>query len=287
MDEKEIKEIRETVLTVCEMAEGKAGFEVYASLGGGLGIEAKGGEVDSIKARSSKGVGIRVVKDHKPGFSYTNVFDEASLRNMVETALSSSVYATVDEGLIFSEAGKASTVDRIEGLVDDTLSSSREEDMIAKAIAIESEAVGFDKKIKRVRKASYSESSGFSKVVNSNGVDVEHRATYCSASVMAVAEDESGSQMGWEAMMSHLKKDIDPKWIGHEAARRAVGLLGSREIPTIKCPAVIENTVAIDLLSTLSASFFGDNVIKGKSMLSKKVGESVASECVNIVDNGV
>jgi len=76
---------------------------------------------------------------------------------------------------------------------DESYDNVGEEEKIRRAIEIEKAALSFDKRVKRVRKASYNASVRYERIVNSKGVDAEHAATYFSGSVTAVAEDVPGS----------------------------------------------------------------------------------------------
>jgi PmbA protein len=64
-------------------------------------------------------------------------------------------------------------------------------------------------------------------------------------------------------------------------------MLGARQAETKRSPAVIENTVAVDLLQAFSGAFLGDNVGKGKSMLSGLMGKDVVSKVISINDDGL
>ena len=146
--------------------------------------------------------------------------------------------------------------------------------------------MSFDKRIKRVRKASYGETFSLTRVVNSNGVDVSERETFYSASVMAVAEDKGESQMGWETGMGHKRKDIDPCFIGKGASVRAIELLGAKQIGTIRCPAVFENIVVTEFISALSSAFALIRC-KGKIRPCGEKGKKVVSDKLNVFDDGV
>ncbi len=93
--------------------------------------------------------------------------------------------------------------------------------------------------------------------------------------------------MGWEVGLSHKRAGIDPEWIGAAAARGALKMLGAVSLESIKCPAVLENTVVMDLLGALSSSFMADTVHKGKSMLAGKLGKPVVAPGLKIVDDGL
>jgi PmbA protein len=266
---------------------GKAeSFEIYFSCQKGFGADAKGGEVDSLKVRSSSGVGIRTISKGRLGFAFSSVLEDAVLDELAAKAVAGSLEASVDEFLRLPSPGEARSEEGL-GIFDEAYLRVSEEEKIKKAIDIEKAARGFDGRVKRIRKASYSESVTADRVVNSNGVDFSHSATYFTGSVTAVAEEGKESQMGWEMGMGHRIDAIDPAWIGESAARNAVRLLGAREIKTVKCAAVIENTVACELLESLASSFLGDNVEKGKSMLIGRQGKKIASPVLNIFDDGI
>jgi PmbA protein len=262
-------------------------FEIYFSCQKGFGADAKEGEVDSLKVRSSAGVGIRTISKGRLGFAFSSVLEDAVLDELAAKAVAGSLEASVDEFLRFAAPGGQARSEEGLGIFDEAYFSVPEEEKIKKAIDIEKAARGFDARVKRIRKASYSESVTADRVVNSNGVDVSHSATYFTGSVTAVAEEGKESQMGWEMGMGHSISAIDPAWIGESAARNAVRLLGAREIKTVKCAAVIENTVACELLESLASSFLGDNVEKGKSMLIGRQGKKIASPVLNIFDDGI
>jgi len=259
-------------------------YEIFFSMDSGLGVEAKDGGVDALKVRSGRGVGLRTITGGRLGFGFSSVLTDSALRELADKTVAGSIEASEDGFLVFPAPGAVPAP--IEGLFDDKAAGVSEEEKIASAIAIEAAAMAYDPRIKRVRKASYGETVSSRRVVNSNGVDGTHSATYFSGSVTAVAEDGE-PQMGWEMAASHVRANMDFAAIGAVAAKNAVRMLGAKKPASIKCPAIIENVVVTELLEALAGSFLADNVFKGKSMLAGKTGVKVASEAVSIVDNGV
>ena len=260
-------------------------WEIFYSFQNGLSIEAKDGKVDALKVSSNEGVGLRVLKDKKIGFSFTSALSKESLRELVENAVQGSRGVTPDEFLSLPSPKKAASDKPM--LFDYSLDNVAEEDKIQKAIMLEQAARGFDPRVTKVRKASYSETVFESRLVNSTGIDTANKATFVSSNIMAVAEDRGDSQMGWEMDMSHFAKDVDVKKVGRDAAKRAVDMLGARTIATVKCPVVIENIIVGEFLEILAPSFCADNLSKGKSMLKGKKGQKVFSEKVTIWDDGL
>ncbi|MBI1911905.1 MAG: TldD/PmbA family protein [Deltaproteobacteria bacterium] len=277
-----------TIDALKKLLKGKAdAYEIFFTHDRGFSVEAKEGTVDALKVRSNTGVGLRTILNKKQGFAFSSVLTDDALSDLVSKALSGSLEATEDKFLSFPEPVRAGVDEEILELFEPSFGKIPEEDKIKAALSIEKSAMAFDSRVKRVRKASFAESFHSGRIVNSNGVDATHAATYYSGSVTAVAEADGESQMGWEIGMGHGKGAIDPDKIGRGAAGNAVRLLGAQKIKTVKCPAIIENTVACELLEALAGSLLGDNVHKGKSMLIGKVGQRIASPSLNIWDDGV
>lgn len=279
------KDLDKTVEILVGLLKGRAsGFEIFLSSTEGVSVEAKEGKVDAFKLKKSVGAGIRTISGNRPGFAFSSVLTDDALEKTVSLALSGSLGASEDPLVSFPFPKKSNaSLD----LLDDSFAKTTEEEKINTALRIEECAMSFDKRIKRVRKASYGETFSFSRVVNSNGVDASESSTFYSASVMAVAEDKGESQMGWETGMGHKRKAIDPCFIGNGASVRAIELLGARQIGTIKCPAVFENIVVTEFISAISMAFCADSVQKGKSVLAGKKGKKVVSDKLNVFDDGV
>lgn len=280
-------EINKTAEMLESYLKGKVDdYELYFSSSEGISIESKDLKVDSFKVSKSMGVGLRTLTGGKPGFGFSTVMDRDALRKMVDDAISASGEASSDKFRSFPESQKQSFLEDL-NLIDSSMDTMTEDEKIQIAIDIEKSAIEYDKRVKRVRGASYSESRGSSVIINSQGVDVSSDATFYSASVMAIAEADDDSQMGYEMGLGHKSSDIDAIKIGRGAAKRAVDVLGGKGMESEKCPAVFENSVVNEFLGTFSSAFLADNVQKGKSMLMDKKGQQILSPLITIYDDGL
>jgi PmbA protein len=260
-------------------------YEMFFVEDEGIGAESKDGGVDALKARRGHGVGLRVIRGRRPGFAYASTFEKDALKELVDRALAASDGADEDEALFFP--APPPTYPEVRGICDEAGEGEGAEAVIEKAMLAEKGAMDVSDEIRRVRKASFDSRSIRTRVINSEGVDAAHRATYYTAQVMAVAERGDEAQMGWDMGLSHRGSDIDAMKVGRDAAERALRLLGAETIKTARLPAVLENTVVCELLEALSGSFLGDNLFKGKSMLRDRAGKKVFSDIINIWDDGL
>ena len=283
-------EAAQAVGAVKRLIEKKAdSYEVFFSSDSGLSAEAQNGAVEALKVRRSLGVGLRAITRGRLGFAFSSVLTEDALREIVDKTIRGSSEASEDEFLRLpgkGDGGRAALAGALD-IADGTIGSFSEDELIGSALLLESSAMSTSPKIARVRKASYGGSVRHSRLINSNGLDESFSATYFSASVTAVAEEDGASEMGWDIGMAHRRASIDVEAVGRSAARNALRMLGGKRIPTVRCPAVIENTVVCELLESLSGSFLADNVHKGKSMLAGKTGLKIASPAINIYDDGL
>jgi PmbA protein len=174
----------------------------------------------------------------------------------------------------------------MDGLYDETLSSVAEQEKIKRAMDLERLALNADPRVRRVRKAHYGESEYEVWIKNSRGVAGRYRGTSVSCSVSAVAEEGDDSQMGWDFGFSNFFSGIGVETVAANAASKALDLLGARKIPTMRCPVVLDNYVASEILEVLAPSFLADSIQKGKSMLAGRLGKDIFSCVLRIRDDG-
>jgi PmbA protein len=73
--------------------------------------------------------------------------------------------------------------------------------------------------------------------------------------------------------------------VGREAARRTLRRLGARRPPTCECPVVFDPETAASLLRHLAGAISGSALYRRLSFLLDRLGETVASPAVTVVDD--
>ena len=259
------------------------GYEIFVSASRNLNIEVKEGKVDTFKCSAPVGVGVRLLKSGVMGFSFSTSMDAPDLARMVDNAVTSARFQSADELNAFP---LPEVYPVISGLFDDSLAAVDESEKIGRSMEMERLALEADPRVKKVRKAVYGESNYECFIRNSLGVRGSYRDTSITCSLTAIAEEGDESQMGWDFGFSNSFSGLDIAKIARTAAEKAAGLIGARKIPTMRCPAVLNNYVATEILEVLSPSFLADNVRKGKSLLANRVGEEIFSSALRIRDDG-
>lgn len=259
------------------------GYEIMLGASKNLSIEVKEQKVDTFKCSEPLGVSVRVLKGQGMGFSYSTSLDEADLARMIDNAIVGAETQTPDECYALPDPDLFPV---IEGMVDEGLAGVGEETKIARALELERLVLAADPRVRRVRKATYGESDFRVYIRNSRGVEGSYRGTSVSSSVSAIAEADGDSQMGWDFGFSNRFDGVDVATIARTAAGKATGLLGARKVGTMRCPAVLDNYVAAEILEVLAPAFLAENVQKGKSLLAGRIGEKLFSPALTIRDDG-
>ncbi len=253
-------------------------YEIFASSGDIIRAEAEEGEMKNLERATESGISLRILSEGSMGFAYAKDADE----KLIDSAIKSAKYQFADEhNIIPVPEGQYISAD----IFDMDIEKLSAEECLEKAKTVERSALAYDERVRQVRKAAFARTLSYVRIVNSAGIDVRGNATYCSASIMVMAGSGEEMQSGYDFSISHNLKDIELKKTGRTASKNAVSMLGARHISTCKMPVLFDNTTTADILETISGSFVGENVIKGKSLLKERLGELYFSPCITLLDN--
>ncbi len=269
------------------------GYEVFIAESSHFEVEAKEGKVDTFQVSQPWGMSLRILSQGRIGFSYATspsgyfqMEQKHVLERLVEDAIASAGVISSDPCFDFPPPPKELPPEL--AIFDQTLSEVPEKNKIETARLLEEAARSVDlNKITKVRKAAYQEGMSRVTLINSNGLHHSYETTLVTISVMAIAEAEGESEVGWDFDFSHFMNKIDVTQTGRGAGRRALDRLGGRRISSGVYPILLENHVTSEFLSLLSHAFSAEQVQKEKSNLRGKLGIQFFSPCLSILDDGL
>ena len=253
--------------------------ELFIKTAKRFSVEVKKGSIDALESANDFGMSLRVIKKQRLGFSFATSPD--MLEDMVNEAVNGADWTAVDEHSDIPEHNTASGV----LVFDNNIKNIRDEDIAKHALFLEETALKFDKRIKKVRKAEIALAAGNTTIFNSKGIHVSYESSYITATVTVFADDGNDTQTGWDFAASRRLEDIDFVSVAEGAAKKALNLLGSKKITSVKVPVILDSSVATDFLHILSASLSAEAVQKKRSFLAGKVGKNIVSNAVNIFDD--
>lgn len=255
--------------------------EVFLKQTESLSIEAKNGEAETIESSNTFGYCLRVIKDRRLGFSYSTVASD--FEKVAANAVSASEYTEQDHNLGFPLPSDISKVT----IYDKNIENMDKETAIRHALSLEHYAMSEDSRIKKLRNPSVTFTVSSTHIANSKGINSSYPSTGCYAQLMAIAEENGSSQMGWEYEGSRFLSEISCERVGRTAARRALQLLGAEKTTSFKGSVILDNSVACDFLGILSAALSAESVQKKKSLLADKIGMKVLNERLSMIDTGL
>ncbi len=258
-------------------------YEIFRQRVKKLKIEVCGGKVESISSSEESGISIRVLKDRKIGFAYTSQPNSSNLKDVVEKAMEMCDLQNPDRGNEFLRELKETEIKSVFDEEGVRRSLDEKEEL---TLDLERRTKSLDKRIKGVRKASFTESIFEIEVRNSYGVSFGYEGTYYSAMVAALAQENGDSAISWEFRGTRRLKDLNIEDLVKDVVFKSTALLNPKPFSTKVVPVVFFRESSAMLLESVASVFLGDSYVKGKTLLKGKVGESVGSEVLTIVDDG-
>lgn len=262
--------------------QGAEEAEVYFSRGTEFTVKVFQREIESLVSAESRGIGLRTLREHRVGFAYTSDVDDAALDGLVDEALENGRYNHPDEANVLPET---QPVEPLAGLFSPALGRLDPQKKIDFALEMERRAISLDPRVKRVSEAVYSDGSGEVEIYNSRGLEASYQRSVAYGVLETIAEQDSEMQSGFAFTHGRDMEALELDSVVREAVENAAGLLGATRVPTAKVPVVLHPHAAAMILGILSSSFSGDAVLKGRSLLAGRLGQSVASELVTITDD--
>jgi len=127
-------------------------------------------------------------------------------------------------------------------------------------------------------------------MANSEGLHVREERTYCLFTVQVVAADKDLIQTGYEPVGGligfELFDTIDPAHVARVAARRAIQALESRDAPRGLMPVILSSEAGGTMIhEAVGHGLEGDFAFEGLSVYSHRIGETVASALITVVDD--
>jgi PmbA protein len=258
------------------------GGEVFLRDGQSTSIEVRDGEVENAITRGERGIGVRVLRGGHVGFGYSSDLSADGIEDCVTAARDIAAVTEPDPDVSIATL-KIESPDL--GLYEPGSEGRSVMERTNVALAVERAAKNVDPRITGFRKTTYSDGAMTTIVATTADVRGSYRETYFSVGTSAVATAGEERQIGYHGEAKRQFASVDPDAVGRRSAELAVGKLGAQSFKTQTLPIVLDPYMGMALLGALVPLFSADSVIKGKSLFAGKVGGSVASEQVTIIDD--
>jgi PmbA protein len=270
------------------VAGGATAAEAVVNDGTEFSTVVRMGEVESLKEAGNHAMGLRVFFGKRAASTHTSDFSQDGLRQLVEGALALASLTSEDPHAGLPEAELLGSISGDLALSFEDVYSLPSEERIAYARRAEAAALQADPRIRNSEGGSFDAAHSTKVLVNSLGFMGEYKSSYCSLAAVPVAQvDDCPMQRDyWYSVARTLRKLETPEEVGRVAAERTLRRLGARKVKTARVPIIFDPMVARSLLDTIASTVNGDAIYRGASFLAGKLGQRIAGENVNVVDDG-
>ncbi len=246
------------------------------------------GQVETLKESGSKAIGLRVFHGQRAASTYSSDFSRDSLDRMVKSALELAKITSEDPYAGIPEPSQLGSLSGDLDLYSADVYSLPGEERISYARRTEKAALDYDIRIKNSEGGSFDAATGHKVLANSHGFVGEYRRSYCSIAAVPIAQSDSGAMQRdyWFSVARSLNRLESPEHVGQVAAQRTLRRLGARKVKTAQVPIVLDPMVANSILDHIFEGVNGDSVYRGASFLAGKVGQKIAADKVNVIDDG-
>lgn len=270
------------------MAGGATSAECVIRQGDEFSTVVRLGQVETLKEAGSRAIGIRVFYGKHAASTHSSDFTDAGLKLMLESALTLAKITSEDPFAGIPEREQLGAIPGELDLFHSDVYSLPGEERIAYARRAEKAAMDFDPRIKNSEGGSFDAATGRKVLANSHGFVGEFQRSYCSVSAVPVAQTEDGGMQRdyWFSVARSLGKLESPEHVGTVAAQRTLRRLGGRKVKTAQVPIIFDPMVSASILEHIFEGVNGDSVYRGASFLAGKLGQKIASDNVNVIDDG-
>lgn len=253
--------------------------EIWGELEEGLSVERRDQRLEAVRPYREVLLAVRVVRKGRAGLSYTTRAEPEAVKETAERAYEMARFseeeAEIPEGRKLPKLPERSVVRRSPEVLDSFL------------LEAENSALSLDSRIHRLEKTalSFAETTYF--IFQSRGLSASFRTGSYAFLISLIAREGEEERSAWEWREAPDLSGLDLKGLAGSAAARALDLLSARKVPSRRLAVLFPPQSAVALLETLSSSFCGDQVLKGRSRLSGKLGRTLFSRKTTLLDDGL
>lgn len=258
--------------------------DLFLESGEAASIVCDDNSIEKAITGTEAGVGLRCISDFKTTYAHSNRTNAKEI-----LALAADLGQAVQGGSPAVPATCYSSRPKVEHEITaypETVGTARKVAMIREA---NKAARSVDKRVIQVR-VVYGDRRQRIFMADSSGAVVEEDRTYTLFTVQVVARENDLIQTGYEPIGGligfELFDSLDPVAVAETAARRAIRNLAAREAPKGVMPVVLSSEAGGTMIhEAVGHGLEADLALEGLSVYSGRLGETVASPLITVVDD--
>ncbi|VEU82006.1 TldD/PmbA family protein [Acholeplasma hippikon] len=265
------------------LKKGFSDIEIYSVRNKSLSIEVYQGKVESLTNSDVTSVKIKGIYDEKLVSASTENLTDESIERLFNRLILNAKALTVKEPAIIFEGSPEYAVVKENDFDFDSIPV---EDKVKYLVDFE-KAVLACEYVKQVEAASYSESFGETRIVNSKGLNLAKKHNFAYSMAYGIFEKDGDIKTGYEIKLAKSFDEFDAQKDAEATIANGMSKLGGQPLKTGKYPTVFSPKRFGDMLQVFSGLFSGEAAYRQTTALKDKVGEKIAADIFNLWDDGL
>ena len=271
--------IVDAVNCMCDLAKGEAEqFDVIASNSHSEGLSVFQGQVQNTEISDSVGLGIRVIKDGRPGYAHTERLTKEAIVQTIKDAVCHTQWTEK----VDIELPAPAKIPEGNPNYNPALESLTLADLKDFCIELEKETFARSADIKNIPYLGADLNRDFSIVANHKGLFYTEKDNSVSVGAGAVAVRDGISKLGNFVKSGRDWAEFIVGEIADKAATYATELFGAKKIEGGKIPVVFSERISGRFMGMYGSPFIAESMQKGTSRLAGKEGLKIASEKLSL-----
>ncbi|NPE09915.1 MAG: TldD/PmbA family protein [Asgard group archaeon] len=283
-DWENVYSLAEQTITKAMKEDSANDYEAYFSAYETIEVNIRNSEILTQNKLVDSGAGFRAIVNGHLGFSCSNKIDQRSFDDTLENAKNVAKMSRKDIDISFPESTKEAAINNLYDSQFESISLEKTVEIAKQAI---DSAEDFDKRI-TVKTGRILLRAGYRGLMNSKGVNISEKGTYSIFYVGGGGQQANEVTGGcYEGSVSRKLK-LEPEKMGEKLARKIVTMFGKKKVEEFKGSAIFaSDSVAYQILGVLNEALNADNILTEKSAWINQLGNTVTSEDLTIIDNGI
>ncbi len=265
------------------MSRGGDFADVFIERSAPFSILCEDGRIEKVISGVETGAGVRLIVGRRTAYAYTNDLRTEALLELADAVRQAAAGEALHAGINLS---------RKTPRVDFRIQKAPESFSVQDKVSIVLQANKIARADPRIRQAmvTYRENRQKVLIANSEGAVAEDERVYLTALVHVVAADGNVVQTGYEPVGGLAGMELFDSFpltkAAETAVRRALMMLTARKAPAGKMPVVLSSEAGGTMIhEAVGHGLEADLAQSGLSVYSNRLGETIASPLITVVDD--
>ena len=262
-------------------AAGIEAAEAYLSEKENFSAMRNNGALEDYQSNHTRGLGFRGLVNGRMGYASTEALDEESIGQLIRGVIESATLCeSDDEQPLYQGGGQVPEVELYQPELDKVAPEAK----LAKIEAMENACKAADSRY--LNGYNMVETTKHTvRIANSFGMDQTYTENFCNLYCNANVKEGDNVSTGGFVQISRDFDALDPDRLARDSVDQAVKGLNAEPVASGKYHVVFWNEALVSLLGVFSTVFSAETEQMGLSLLSGKLGETIAAPCVTLVDD--